>query len=113
VICWVRYSPSATTQTAPAGALVFSLAQDGKPLAEQAVSFEKKEEIDEPAFDDGMEFGDLMDPGEMPRAEETLECERTAFHWIPLRATARQGKITLSAASDKSGAALDCASCLR
>ena len=109
VICWVRYSPAANAKTVPAGALALSLSQDGKPLAQQTVPFAKKAEIDEPAPDDDMGFGDLMDPGEMLRAEEALTRERTAFRWTPLRATVQQGKVTLTAASEKSVATLDCA----
>ncbi|MHB0935445.1 MAG: beta-galactosidase trimerization domain-containing protein [Armatimonadota bacterium] len=108
VTCWVRYSPSASARTVPAGTLAFSLAQDGKPLAEQAVSFATKAE-DEPGPDDEMGLDDLLDPDDLLQAEEALTRERTAFRWMPLRATVQQGKVTLTAASEKSVATLDCA----
>lgn len=109
VTCWVRYSPSANAKTIPAGTLSFTLAQDGKPLAEQSVSFAKAAEEEEPAPGDEMGFGDEMDPDAMVQAEEALTRERTAFRWVPLRATVKPGKVTLTATSEKSVATLDCA----
>lgn len=109
VTCWVRYSPAANTKAVPTGALHFALAQDGQPLTQQDVAFVKTEEADGPDPDGDLAPGDDMNPDAQIRAEEAMAHDRTAFRWLPLRATAKQGKLTLTVTSDKSVATLDCA----
>jgi hypothetical protein len=107
-VCWVRYSPSATAKTVPAGTLTLVLQQDGKPLARETVVFAKDEDDNDEMLP-GDDLGLGMDPGEMIRAEEEMQRERTAYRWIPLRVSTKEGKATLAVTSDGSRAGLDCA----
>ncbi|MHB0935446.1 MAG: DUF2341 domain-containing protein [Armatimonadota bacterium] len=105
--CWVRYCPSWDARNAPRGTLTLSIEQNGVELAAESITLDLAEEQPpEPEYIDG---GLAEDPEALVLAEEALQRERTAFRWAPLKVKTAAGKVTLTVASDRTRAGLDCA----
>jgi hypothetical protein len=106
--CWVRYCPSWDAKFAPRGMLTLTLEQDGKRLATETLTLDPPDD-ELPDIDDMGADGLNDDPKALILAEEALQRERTAFRWVPLKVKPAGGKVTLTIASDRSRAGLDCA----
>jgi len=102
--CWVRYCPSMVNK-APHGKLTVSVKQGDTPLVEKTVLIHPEVVADA----GGGGGGD--DPEDMKPAvddDTKQELERTAYRWLPLRATFAAGKATITITGEKTLAGVDC-----